>query len=146
MFCSFAGSTGNVQCFSGAGVVSTEAEVTRKRRQNTLSSHVVFFLYRVSNQAQLFLEATSGAKNFWSKSLKMIMMSSNEDTLGLVPCGIFISLNCSEYFPVDPAIAPINATGHQLVTLSRLICAEKKEQIFDQRENWWGVKILLCIS
>ena len=47
----------------------------------------------------------------------------------MVPCGLLISLNCLDHFPVDPAIAPISATGHQLVTLSRSICAEKRAQV-----------------
>ena len=33
MFCSFLGPIDDVQCFSGAGDVSTEAEVRHKRRQ-----------------------------------------------------------------------------------------------------------------
>ena len=59
----------------------------------------------------------------------MVMMTSNEDTLGLVPCGFLISLNSLDHFPVDPAIAPVKATGHQLVTLCRFICAEERAQM-----------------
>ena len=33
----------------------------RRRDKNALSSHVVLFLYQVSSQAQLKLEATNGA-------------------------------------------------------------------------------------
>ena len=39
--------------------------------------------------------------------------------------------NCLDNFPVDPALAPIIATGHQLVTLCRSICAEKRAQFLD---------------
>ena len=49
----------------------------------------------------------------------------------MVPCGFLISLNCLDQFPVDPAIAPINATGHQLVTMCRSICAEERAQVLD---------------
>ena len=62
----------------------------------------------------------------------MVMMSSNEDTLSLFPCGLLISLNCTDHFPVNPAVAPINATGHHLVTLCHTICAEEGAQILDQ--------------
>ena len=55
----------------------------------------------------------------------MVLVNSNEDTLGLVPCGFLISLNCFDQFPVDPAITTVRATGHQLVTLYRSICAEE---------------------
>ena len=51
--------------------------------------------------------------------------------MGLVPCVFLISLNCLDQFPVDPAVAPINATGHQLVTLCRSICVEDRAQLLD---------------
>ena len=41
-------------------------------------------------------------------------------------------LNCLDHFPVDPATSPVNATGQQLVTLCRSICAEERAQILDQ--------------
>ena len=34
-------------------------------------------------------------------------------------------------FSTDPAFTPINATGHQLVTLCRANCAEERAQILD---------------
>ena len=40
-------------------------------------------------------------------------------------------LTCLDHFVVDPAITPVNATGHQLVTLSRSVCVEKRAQILD---------------
>ena len=40
-------------------------------------------------------------------------------------------VNCLDHFPVDPAIASISATGHQLVTLCRSICAEERAKILD---------------
>ena len=61
----------------------------------------------------------------------MVMMSSYEDTLSLVSCGFLISFKYSDHFPVDPAIAPINANGHQLVTLCRSICAEERATFLD---------------
>ena len=39
--------------------------------------------------------------------------------------------NCLDHFAVDPAITPVRATGHQLVTLCRSVCAEKRSQISD---------------
>ena len=53
----------------------------------------------------------------------MVMMSSHEDTLGLVPCGFLISLNCLDHFHFDPVIAPI-AIGHRSVMLCRSTCAD----------------------
>ena len=40
-------------------------------------------------------------------------------------------LNCLDHFAVDPAITPVRATGHQLVTLCRSVCAEERAQILD---------------
>ena len=40
-------------------------------------------------------------------------------------------LNCLDHFAVDPAITPVRATGHQLVTLCRSIYAEERSQILD---------------
>ena len=36
-----------------------------------------------------------------------------------------------DHFSADPAITPINATGHQLVSLCRSVCAEERAQILD---------------
>ena len=99
--------------------------------KSTPSSHVALFLCRVRSPAQLSLEVTSGTGISWSRPLTIVMMNSNEETLGLVPCGFLISMNCLDHFPVDPAIAPVRATGHQLVTLCRSVCAEERVQILD---------------
>ena len=40
-------------------------------------------------------------------------------------------LICLDHFAVDPAITPVRATGHQLVTLCRSVCAEEKSQFLD---------------
>ena len=61
----------------------------------------------------------------------MVMMISDEDTLALVPYGLLILLNCLDLFHMDPAITPVKATGHQLVTLCRSVCAEERTQILD---------------
>ena len=49
----------------------------------------------------------------------------------MVPCRFLILLNSLDQFPVDPAIAPVNATGHQMVMLCRSICVEERAQILD---------------
>ena len=54
------------------------------------SSHVVLCRYRVRNQAQLMLEATSKVEWCWSRPLTMLILNSNEDTLGLFPYGFLI--------------------------------------------------------
>ena len=41
--------------------------------------------------------------------------------------------DCSvlDHSSADPAITPINATGHQLVSLCRSVCAEERAQILE---------------
>ena len=46
-------------------------------------------------------------------------------------CSSFLVLVVSDHFSNDPVATPINATGHQLVTLYRSICAEKRAQILE---------------
>ena len=36
-----------------------------------------------------------------------------------------------DHFSADPAITPINATGHHLVSLCRSVSAEERAQILD---------------
>ena len=36
-----------------------------------------------------------------------------------------------DHFSAVPAITPINATGQQLVSLCRSVCAEERAQIFE---------------
>ena len=36
-----------------------------------------------------------------------------------------------DHFSADPAITPINATGHQLVSLGQTVCAAERAQIHD---------------
>ena len=46
-------------------------------------------------------------------------------------CSSFLVLVISDHFSNDPVATPINATGHQLVTLCRSISAEEKAQILE---------------
>ena len=115
----------------GLAMCRQKPKLNTREDESTPSSHVILFLCRVRSQAQLSLEVTSGAEKCWSRPLSMVVMIINEYTFGLVPCGFLISLNCLDYFPVDPAITPVRATGHQLVTLCRSICAEERAQILN---------------
>ena len=46
-------------------------------------------------------------------------------------CSSFLVLVVLEHFSNDPVATPINATGHQLLTLCRSICAEERAQILE---------------
>ena len=86
----FPGAASDGPCFSEAGDVSTEAEVRHLRRRKQAVITFVLLRCRVRNQAQLMLEATSGAVWCWSRTSTMVILNSNEDTWGLVPCGFLI--------------------------------------------------------
>ena len=45
--------------------------------------------------------------------------------------GFSFSLFCFRPYSAHPAITPINATGHQLVSLCRSVCAEERAQTLD---------------
>ena len=54
------------------------------------SSPIVLFRCRVRSRVQLISGTTSGAEWWWSRPLTMVLLISNEDTLGLIPCGFLI--------------------------------------------------------
>ena len=47
-------------------------------------------------------------------------------------CSSFFVLVAIDHFKNDPAVTPINATGHQLVTLCRSICAEERARNLEE--------------
>ena len=81
----FTGAASDGSCFSEASDVSTEAEVRHMRRRKQAVITHVLCRFPVKNQAQLMLKATSEAEWCWSRPLTMVILNSNEDTLGLVP-------------------------------------------------------------
>ena len=115
----------------GLAMCRRKRKLDTREDENTLSTHAALFLCQVRSQDHFSLEFASGAENCWSGPLTMVMMNSNEDILGLIPCRFLFSLNCLDHFPVDPAIAPVRANEHQLVTLCRSICAGQRAQIWD---------------
>ena len=49
-----------------------------------------------------------------------------------VPRRVLISfVFVSDHYSADPAITPINAAGHQLVSPCRSVCAEEQAQILE---------------
>ena len=62
----------------------------------------------------------------------MVELFSNEDSLSLLPLGLFIPMKfVLDHFLIDPAMAPNNAIEQQLVTLFRLISSKERAQILD---------------
>ena len=128
---SFPGATSYGPCLSEAGDVSTEVELRhmRRRKQAVITRRFVPLSYR---------EPGSYDVGSHERSRVMLEQAFDDDNSefkwGYFTCGCLwvpYSLNCSDHFSVDPAITPVRATSHQLVTLCRSVCAEERAQILD---------------
>ena len=131
MFWSFPGPSVDVKGFSGAGDLSTEAEVRHGRRQKHVVITRRFVPLSGQHPGSVDCGSHERSRELFKQAFAMVMVSSYDGTLSLVPCEFFIPLNCLDYFLFDSAIAPNNAIGYQLVTLRRSIPAEEKAQILD---------------
>ena len=100
----FPGPTGDVQCFSGAGDMSTEAEVMQKRRQKRAVITRRFVPLMGEQPGPVDFGSHELSRELFEQALTIVTMSPDEDTLSLVPCGFFISLRCLDHFLVDPAM------------------------------------------
>ena len=105
------------------------------------SSHVVLFRCRVRSQPKLMLEATSGAEWCWSMSLTMVIVTSNEDTLGLAPGG---SLIVELFRPFFRWSCHYSSEGHRSSIGDIMpFCLRRREHRFWIR--WWEVSISWCV-
>ena len=103
-----------------------------RRDKNALSLRVILCHYCFNSHAQLSLETATGTENCSSRPSTMLMINSIEETLSLVPQLFLFLLNFVwDHFPIDTAIAPVNATGYQLVALCLSIGAEDRSHISD---------------
>ena len=66
--------------------------------------------------------ATNVVESCWKRPSTMVASLDCSSILELVVLG---------HFSNDPAVTPINATGHQVVTLCRSVCAEKIAQLLE---------------
>ena len=71
---------------------------------------------------------------------KCMYLSDGNFCLVFHGCSSFLVVVVSDHFSNDPAVTPIKATGYQLVTLCRSICAEEGAQVL---EPLLGSKVLL---
>ena len=106
------------------------------------SSHVVLCRCRVKNQAQLMLEAMSEVEWCWSRPLTMVILNSNEDTLGLVP---YVFLICWIVQTILPLILPLLHRGPPVISWWHYAArsALKREHRFWIR--WREVSVLRCV-
>ena len=118
-------------CFSTAGDFSTEAEVRHKRRrkQEVITRHLVPFSGQEPGPVDVGSHERSRVMLEQAFDGGNIEMKRGYRRFGSL--WVPHLLNCLDHFAVDPAITPVRATGHRLVTLCRSVCAEKKSQILD---------------
>ena len=128
---SFTGAVSDGPGFSEAGDVSREAEVRhmRRRRQAVITRRPV----PLSGQEPSPVDVGSHERS------RVMLEKAVDDGNIKFKWGSFRFgslwvphlLNCLDHFAVDPAITPVRASGHQLVTLCRSVCAEERSQILD---------------
>ena len=116
----------------GEGDISTEAET---RRQSMSRSA------RISRRLVPLVRSASASVDFSGRDHSWALLEQAFDDGWhqvelrncLVEPTVVPHFHCSvlNHFSADPAITPINATGHQLVSLCRSVCAEERAQILD---------------
>ena len=128
---SFPGAASDDPHFPETGDESTEAEVRhmKRRKQAVITRRLV----PLSGQEP-------GPVDFGSHERSRVMLEQAFHDRNIEFKGGYFGfgslwvphlLNCLDHFAVDPAIAPVRATGHQLVTLCRSVCAEERAHIVD---------------
>ena len=128
---SFPGAASDGPCFSEAGNVSTEAEMRhmRRRKQAVITRRLV----PLPGQEP-------GPVDVGSHERSRVMLEQAFDDgniefkwgyLRFDSLWVPHLLNCLDHFAVGPAITPVRATGHQLLTLCRSVCVEERAQILD---------------
>ena len=62
----------------------------------------------------------------------MVCITSDGDIpVAFHDCSSLLVFDVADHISNDPVATPINATGHNLVTLCRSICAEERAQILE---------------
>ena len=120
-----------VHVFPGPAMCRLKWKWGTRGDEDKLSSHAALCLCRVGSQAQLDLKVGSGAEICSRRHLTMVMVNSKWGYFRFGSLWVPHLFEFLDHFPVDPVIAPISATGHQLVTLCHSICAEKRAQTLD---------------
>ena len=79
----------------------------------------------------LLVAATSAVVSCWKKPSTLVCITSGVHIRVSNIAPHFLCFEISDHFNDDPVATAIHATGHQLVTLCRLVCAEERAQILE---------------
>ena len=94
--------------------------------------HDVWSLSLPVLQCLLPVAATNAVESCWKGPSTMECIISDEHfQVTFHGCSKFLEFVVSNQFSNDPAVTPIIATGHQLVTLCRSICAKERAEILE---------------
>ena len=128
---SFPGAASDGPCFFETGDVSTEAEVRHMRRR--MQAVITLRLVPLSGQdpGPVHVGSHERSRVMLEQAFEDGNIEFNWGYLWFVSLWVPHLLNCLDHFAVDPAITPVRAIGHQLVTLCRSVCAEERSQILD---------------
>ena len=118
-------------CFSEAADLSTEAEVRHMRSLNqaVITRHLV----PLSGQepGPVVVGSHERSRVMLEKAFDDGHIEMKWGYLRFGSLWVPHLLNCLDIFAVDAAITQVRATGHQLVTLCRSVCAEERSQVLD---------------
>ena len=91
--------------------------------------HDVWSLWQVLLRCLLPVAATNAVESCWKRPSTIVCINSDGDVLeAFHDCSSFLVFVVSDHFINDPAVTPISATGHQLVTLCGSIWAGERAQ------------------
>ena len=79
----------------------------------------------------LLVAATSAVVSCWKKPSTLVCITSGVRIRVSNIAPHFWCFVILDHFDDDPVATPIHATGHQLVTLCRSVCAEERAQILE---------------
>ena len=92
---------------------------------------VVWCLLPVVPPRPLLVAATSAVVSCWKKPSTLVCITSGVRIRVSNIAPHFLCFVILDRFNDDPVATPIHATGHQLVTLCRSVCAEERAQILE---------------
>ena len=115
----------------GCDDIPTEAErPSQFRRRRAVVTHR---LVTLAGSAPVLIASNSGRELLEEAfDIGMYHQFSDRDIfVAFHDCSSFLVLAVSEHFSNDPDVTSNDATGHQLITLCRPICAEVRAQIME---------------
>ena len=114
---------------SGCDDIPIEAETRSQFRSRR--AVVTRRLFPLAGGAPVPLASASRQRSWRTPATIVCIFLDGDVSVAYHDCSSFLVVVVSYQFSKDPAATLINATGHQLVTSSWSVCAEKRAQILE---------------